>query len=542
MSRIVRPSLVIMGARRRMVANVAARLLRERRPLAVTIVVLVAAAMYASYTFAGVIFDIGQPSTAQVDRLVTGALTLLTGFTAVTSITFALSSLYFSRDLDTLLSLPLRPAVVLLTRMITQLCLGVALGVVIVAPPLLALTLAAGRPLALPLIGLAVIGMVMTPLALATALVVVAVRLIPARYVRDAGGIVVTVSVFLITCVNLFLRGGDVLSGTSSGHLDLAGYGSGAADAPWQPIGWSRRAVSAALAGDSRASLLWALPSVAVGIVLVTGISLAAQRVYVSGFLRNAAASSARPRRRTVSRRRSGTGSVVGNLVTKDLRELRRDPSQLGQLIVPIVLFAFYIGSPGRNPGELSAAALPAWFGSMLTASFAALFSASGLALRGIGSEGGRFWVLRTAPISARQLLGAKWLVGFVVAFVLGGLLLGFGSVRTGVGAASLLSAFAVFALLIAGLVGLAAGLGAVRPRLDWTDPRRAVGVGTTLLFLAMGSVYITICFVALALSTILAPGIAGTVVAAVTVGAVAAATAAGALAIGGRRLAVIEA
>ena len=542
MNGIVAPARIIMAARRRMVTNVVVGTLRRRPALAIMIVALVAAAMAAAFSFAGAIFDIGHPTAAQVDRLVTGALTLLSGFTAVTSITFALSSLYFARDLDGLLSLPVRPAVVLLTRMLTQLSLGVALGAVIVAPPLLALALGVGHAMAMPLIGIAVVAMALTPLALATGLVVVAVRLIPARYVRDAGGIVVTLSVFLITCINIFLKGGDVLSGTGSGRLDLATYGSGAADSAWQPIGWTRRAISAALDGDSGASLLWMLPSLALGVALVVGVSLAAQRAYLTGYQRNATASTARRRRRTGQRTRAASGSVVRNLVVKDLREIRRDASQLGQLIVPIVLFAFYIGSPGHNPGELAANALPAWFGSALTAAFAALFSASGIALRGIGSEGGRFWVLRTAPISTRQLLGAKWLVGFLVALTLGGLLLGFGSLRSGVNAISLAGAFAIFALLIAGLVGIAAGLGAVRPRLDWTDPRRAIGVGTTLLFLGIGSVYIAVCFIVIAVPAVLAPGLAGVIVAALCVAAVAGCSAGGALWLGSARLARLEA
>jgi hypothetical protein len=50
----------------------------------------------------------------------------------------------------------------------------------------------------------------------------------------------------------------------------------------------------------------------------------------------------------------------------------------------------------------------------------------------------------------------------------------------------------------VTGLAALATGLGALWPRLDWTDPRRATGIWLSVVFLVLGSAYIGACMVAL--------------------------------------------
>src|SRR5207302_6995288 len=123
--------------------------------------------------------------------------------TAVTAITFALSSLYFARDLDTLLAAPLPPRSILLTRLCVQLVTGVAIGAVLVAPPLLGYLVTVGHAELLPLVALAVVAMAAMPLAAGTALTIAAVRVLPARRVREAGGLLVTAVVVVVTGVNL---------------------------------------------------------------------------------------------------------------------------------------------------------------------------------------------------------------------------------------------------------------------------------------------------------------------------------------------------
>ena len=186
-------------------------------------------------------------------------------------------------------------------------------------------------------------------------------------------------------------------------------------------------------------------------------------------------------------------------LVVKDMRETLRDPSQLGQLALPLALFALYVASP-TAVGPQRVATLPSWFTVLLTAGFASLFAASGVALRGVGMEGRRLAVLRSAPVDTRAIVAAKFLVGSGVAVALGLLLLLIGLVHLRLGPLEAVAVALRFVVLVGGLVGLAVGAGAMRPRLDWTDPRRSVGVGASIGFLALGSTYIGVALLLLAL------------------------------------------
>src|SRR5205807_10653440 len=133
---------------------------------------------------------------------------------------FALSALYFAKDLDLLLASPLPPRSVLLTKLCVQLGTGLAIGAVIASPPVLAYLVGTGNALMLPLVGIAVVAMAAMPLAAGTALTVAAVRLMPARRVREAGGLLVTLVVVAVTAVNLAVRGPDAFSSGGSGILD----------------------------------------------------------------------------------------------------------------------------------------------------------------------------------------------------------------------------------------------------------------------------------------------------------------------------------
>ena len=351
--------------------------------------------------------------------------------------------------------------------------------------------------------------------------------------------------VVLVTGVNLAVRGPDAFSSGGPGILDPT-QRYGFAGAAWLPTGWASHSIDAAIGGDVWTSVVWLLPLLAGGIGSVALVCVLAEGAFVTGFQRSQEAARGRARRgpgRSRAVPRLLAGRVWAAIALKDLREIRRDASQLGQLLLPIALFALYIAAPGGGHGPIqSGGRLPAWFGTSLTASFASLFAASGIALRGVGIEGRRFWLLRSAPVDAWTVLRAKVAVGVMVAGGLGLLLLWIGELRAAEGPLVVVLASVRLLVIIGGLVGLAAGMGAVRPRLDWTDPRRAVGVGLSFGFLFLGAVYIGAAFVVLGLPYVSPVASTGAlVVADVGVVVLAAAVSAAALGAGAARLRRLE-
>lgn len=535
---------VLLAARRRTLVNTAWRAGRERRAWTVIAAILVIGWVTASHGVAVGVLGLGRVSARSLDADVAGVLVMLCGFTGMTSVTFTLSSLYFSRDLDLLHSSPLPARSILLTRMVAQLSLGVVLGLIIAGPTVVAFLQIQTALMAAPVILVTVTALVAIVLAGATTFTVFALWLIPARYIRSAGGLVVTVTAFLYAGINVFLRGTDVVSGaaTTGATLHVERFGGQLGTAEWSPIGWATMSISDALRGDGLAALVPTLVIALLGAVLVPVAARAAEQAYLVGYQRNASATPGRRqqgrlRRGPIRRRRLPRFALI---VGKDLRQIRRDASQLGQLVLPLMIFVFYIGRP-TAAGPPAPGAVPRWFFPSLMAAFSGLFSSSGIALRGVGSEGPNMWLLRASPLPVRQLVLAKYVVGWVLASIMGLLLLWIGELRAGASAAELVLATGQLLIIAAGLAGIATGLGAIRPRLDWTDPRRAVGLGVTLSFLAVGSTYITIAFIVLLTPYALQAGAAGAAVGVGVLAAIAAGATATALAAGGRRLAQVE-
>jgi ABC-2 type transport system permease protein len=540
-----RPVPRLLGARARMAVNACLHAGPEQRGRTLILGTLALAWWLGAHHLAGDLLGAGAPSPATLESSLAAALATLCGVVAVTSVSFAISGLYFARDIEMLLVAPLAPRAVLLAKLCVQLVTGVGMAALLAGPWLVAYLSAEGALAALPVVALAAVALAALPLAAGTAATIATVRVMPARRVRDAAALLVTGTVFTVTALSVVLRSPD---GTHSTPLGLDAPGRGRlADLAWLPTGWASRAVVAAVRGELATAALLTLLLTAAGAAALLLVSRLGEVAFVAGRQRSAEAGAGGRRRRAGARLRpggdGGPRAVWLSIARKDLRELRRDASQLGQLVLPVGLFALYIAVPGQAPTAAAATArLPAWFSVALTAGFASLFAASGVALRGVGAEGSRLWLLRTAPVRTGQVLLAKFAVGLAVAAGLGLGLLVIGGLREHLTAAAIGLAGVRLLVIVAGLVALATGLGAVRPRLDWTDPRRSVGIGQSLGFLALGSGYLALCFTVLALPYAhVSPGDGALTAGDAGVVAVAAGTAWLALRIGIARLRSIE-
>ena len=487
---------VLLLSRLRMLRNSALRSGRAARGWTLLLGLGAAAMLLAGRSLAAAALAVDDPGPDRIATPVAGLLGTVSVFTGVTAITFALGALYLARDLDPLLTSPVPPRAVLLAKLLIQLLTGVAIGAVVVTAPLATYLGNHGALSALPWIGLCVVAMAVFPLLAGTWATVLAVRLLPARRVRDAGGLLVTLMIFGVTALNLVTRGPAAFTSTPG---FLAPDRGGVAGSALLPTGWTVRAAVAAVRGDVATTLAWGLPMVLGAALLLLLTARVLEAPFVAGFQRSQESGRGRVRRRGRARvAASGRPPAWRVLLVKDLRETIRDPSQIGQLALPLALFALYVASPTAvGPGRV--ADLPPWFGVLLTAGFASLFAASGVALRGVGMEGRRLWILRASPVDPRSVLAAKFLAGSAIAVALGLLLLGIGLIHLHLGVVDAAGVALRLMVLVSGLVGMAVGIGAVRPRLDWTDPRRSVGVGVSLGFLAVGSTYLGLAYLLIA-------------------------------------------
>ncbi|HUY54752.1 MAG TPA: hypothetical protein VMV23_06305, partial [Candidatus Nanopelagicaceae bacterium] len=420
---------------------------------------------------------------------------VLTAFTLGTSVSFALASVYFARDVEWLLLTPISARLLLSYRLLSQLTLGICLGALLGGPVVVAVALLYASPGVVPLAALDMTSLLVMPMALALALVVLLVRVVPASRVKDAAAMLVALVGFGVAAVDV----GAAVGGGAG--LGVSSFSHGIQGPAWLPTTWVAQSVVDAVQGRWPTALGLALALAFSALLVTSGALRAAAPVLREGWFR---AQSTPARQRRQGSRFSRLPPFLA-VVRKDWRMLRRDPSQLIQLLLPIGLFAVYLLSPrARGTGLGMFQNFPVWYGPLTTAAFAALFAASGLGLRAVGSEGRQFWCLKASPLSPRSLLLGKSILPAVIAVAASLALMVTTEVREATPPAQIAFSAVLLVLCVLGLVSLAIGMGAVWPRLDWTDPRRAVGIWLAVTFMATGAAYIAVCLVGLTLPLLL--------------------------------------
>lgn len=454
----------------------------------------------------------GHVSEAALEAGATGAMSMVSGFALVTGIGFALGSLYAAPDVESLLATPAPAGGILLGRTATQLATGGAIGGLLAAPVVVAGLLPLGRLWAIPLVGTAVLALASLSLSLGMAMAVALVRIVPADRARSLAGGVAILAIAVVAVVDLLVRGPEGFAGGTARLLDPTQH-AGPADLPWLPTGWAGRSIVGAARGRVAEALAWLAPLAVVGVGAPWLLARCGERAYLAGWER----SQVGRRRRAPSagswRALAGGSARPGwyAVAAKDLRELRRDPALLAQLLLPLALFAAYVSevaAPSSHLDPTAGSRLPRWFHLALTAAFASLFTASGVALRGVGAEGRRLWLVRSAPLGVGSLVAAKLAVGAMLAAGMALPLFWIGEGRAGAPLPEVALGSVRLLVVVAALAALATGLGSLRPRLDWRDPRRAVGLWLSLAYLACGGVFIGVCFLVLAAPYVVeAPG-----------------------------------
>ena len=475
-------------------------------------------------------------SGAGLEAGLTTLMVVLFAFTLATSISFALASIYFARDVEWLLLAPISSRLFLSYRLLSQLGLGAAIGAGVAGPVVLAAAVVYHSPGLVPLVALAVGSLLLVPMAVAMLVVVALVRVVPANRVKEAAGLLVGVVGFGVAALDL---AASVRRGSVPG-IGISDFSRGMHLPGWLSPTWAAQSIFAAAHGRWGPALLGVTELIALAAVVTFCAIWLSGPLVREGWFRAQTTSRRGGRGRPRLRRRP----VVLAVLRKDWRTLRRDPAQLVQLLLPIGLFAVYLLSP--RAGGLGLGLFhnfPSWYGPMTTAAFAALFAASGIGLRAVGSEGRQFWCLRTAPVSTRTLLLSKLVLPGVIATTASLTLMVTSELRSGTSGFQMLFSALLLSICVVGLSALATGLGAIWPRLDWTDPRRAVGVWLAIVFMMLGAAYIAVCVVGLTLALLITnqPSLGSELFALVVLMAIAGLTAGLTLKVGHSRLQALD-
>jgi ABC-2 type transport system permease protein len=412
---------------------------------------------------------------------------------------YVIAAFYFSRDLELLIPLPLRPgevmaskfAVIVINEYLTMaaVVLPVVVTVGVVARAKIGYWVNAGLVyLALPVI----------PLAIVSLAVVLMMRFINISRKKDA---LILVGSLVLIGLSFALQVG--LGRTSAGGGSRPSIEAVAAfftspdsllnkvGAVFPPGIWATKAIAAGFRGEGLANLALFL---GVSLTLFAGMIVAAEKLFYRGLvgLGETTGKKRRLTRDEMSRRVSSGRRAFAAIFGREWKIMNRTPifllnGILVSVFVPAIFMIMATVDKGTGGGGAAKGGDPmVLIRAMVSANplvailGAALFmticgSINGTASSTFSREGAQFWISRVIPVAPREQAAAKFLHSYIVALV--------GVVTASVVAgvffhlAAALLVPAIGLSLVAGVLLTAVGMmiDLARPLLDWTNPQKAI-------------------------------------------------------------------
>lgn len=391
-----------------------------------------------------------------------------------------LSVLYLSNDLEFLLAAPVPMRSVFLAKFITTLLGNLGIYLLIGLPALVGFGQGLGyNPVYYVLLPIVPLLLAMIPVGLGGLLVMLLVRYIPARRLREVLtviGALIGASFYLITQL-ANVRNNPVGGTIAAGSSRLLRY----IDTPFLPSTWAGQALVSAGRSDWSGLALNLGQLAVAGIGIFTVSLLVAEEMYYSGWSNFAAIVSKPKARRPIApstERESRLAGLIPSqlraLIIKDWKTTIRDPQNLTRIFMPLaflIIFAIQGQQLSRNlPEQYTGASV---LGTAILALFVSAMVFSRFASASISREGKAFWMLRIAPISMQDVLWGKFLSVFLPFAALGIVLSLVLNILSRSGPTLMLLSTLYVVLGAAGITGIYLSIGAAYPRLDWDNPNR---------------------------------------------------------------------
>ncbi len=412
----------------------------------------------------------------------------------LTSFGVLLQALYLSGDMDFLLSTPVPIRAVFISKLLQAILPNFTLICLFGLPVLFGLGVSSGYSiLYYPLVLLMISALALAGAGLSSLLVMAVVRIFPARRVAEV--IAFFGAIFSIICSQSgqLARYGNFSEQQATQTLEMLER----INTPWSPLSWGGRGLVAIgngdwLTGFGLTGLTLGLAAAAFMVSLIT-----AERLYYNGWARmqnisrkkkakrNTAAEPGAAVLRSISQWLVGILPVhIRAIVWKDWVVLRRDLRNMSQLVTAIIFGIIYaiMMFSGESPSETDLGNVPAWLGRILEDS--QTYATVGLSLlvgwmllgrlagMAFSQEGKSYWLLKTAPLSASQLIVAKYIVAYIPTLMLSILYLSGIWLISKSGITILIYSALAVALTLAGNAGLNLAFGIIGANMNWQDPR----------------------------------------------------------------------
>ena len=402
---------------------------------------------------------------------------ILAGFFSIlllSNVITALSSFFLARDLDLLVSAPVDWLKLYLAKLLETLVHS-SWMVVLMAIPMFAAygVVYPGGPFFSLIVVATFLPFLIIPTVIGSAVTLLLVNIFPARRTRDILSVIAVLAAGGIVVLFRLVRPERLAR--PEGFRSLVDFISilRGPTSPVLPSEWVQRAIMSWVSGRTDLLpfyLLWSTAAAA----LVVGAALH-RLLYAQGFSKaqESAERWVRPGRMSKIGRTilNPFGIVRRELVLKEVRLFFRDTTQWSQLILLAVLVTVYVFNikflPLRGEGVTFFLQNVVPFLNLVLAGFVLASIAARFIFPGVSLEGRTFWLLRSSPLSMRELLWAKFWVGTLPLLVLALAIVGITDYLLQV--TSFMFAVSIFTItfMTLAIAGLAIGFGTMFPQFD---------------------------------------------------------------------------
>src|SRR5918999_1292094 len=402
---------------------------------------------------------------------------MLVGFFSIlllSNVITALSSFFLARDLDLLVGAPVDWLKLYGVKLLETLVNSSWMVVLMAIPMVAAYGVVYRGGWVFPLVAIAALApFLVIPTVLGSAITLLLVTAFPARRTRDILSVIAVLAAGGIVILFRLIRPERLAR--PEGFRSLVEFVTllRTPTSPMLPSEWAQRGLMSWLEGGWDALpfyLLWttALASIVLGALLHRAL-------YAKGFSK--AQESGQRLARTSLAGRAGRAALAPfgvlrrELVLKELRLFFRDTTQWSQLILLAVLVVVYVFNikflPLRGEGITLLLVNVIPFLNLALAGFVLASIAARFLFPAVSLEGRTLWLLRSSPMSVRDLLWAKYWVGTLPLLVLALAIVGVTNYLLQVGPFIMwVSTFSIVFMTLA-IAGLAIGFGTAFPQFD---------------------------------------------------------------------------
>jgi hypothetical protein len=410
------------------------------------------------------------------DTILSGGFTSLSVLMLVIGFPTVIATFFVGRELLQLVLAPVRPIDIFAARLLIAMSANLLISSILLMAAL-GVGVGSGAPLVyFPLAVLLIFVQVLVVTALQAILMSAVLRWVPARVARDVAAAVAGLSgAGFYLAWNISLRQSFV----AREHPDLTNITSLVNHVEWLPSAWPGHALSSIIAGNTAEAATWVTFSVLFGVIVLAIAAILYRRTLLTGlgvfggpqpiWRRNAA-------KQAIAVARAGAASPFRAIALKDWLSYRRDIRRLSRML-PAFLFpigyAFAFLRPSRS--------ITSFWTEVFLVGFISMFMSTALATPSIPSERRGFQLLRMAPMTMAQVIRAKIMLTLPPVLVLTFVFSMVVATVSGSGVAQYAELAVLVVWLGIGFVSVGVSAGAIDPRFDASDDRRAVGIVGTL-------------------------------------------------------------